>query len=238
MSIHFISYGDEKFKNSRERICKETENTGWFSSITCYTNNDYDLDFYNQNKEILDNKIGGGFWIWKPYFIKKHLDKINDYDYLVYLDSGCTINKNGYNRFKDYLNIVKNHNTGIIGFQYNNLYFQEKKWNIQELFDYFNVKDNIDIINSFQILGGVQIICKKPKSIEIVNKWYNVIKDNILLFTDNYNKKQTDPYFKDHRHDQSIQSVIKKLYNVPIIDANEIEFKNNKYPFYASRIRK
>ena len=238
MSIHFISYGDEKFKDSRERICKEAENTGWFSIITCYTNNDYSLDFYNQNKEILDNKIGGGFWIWKPYFIKKHLDLINDNDYLVYLDSGCSINKNGYKRFNEYLDIVKNHNTGIIAFQYTNNYFTEKNWNTNEIFDYFNVKDNKKITDTFQILATVKILKKKKTLIEIINKWNNVITDNIRLFTNNYNKNQDKSYFKDNRHDQSIQSVIKKIYNCPIVSANEIEFKHNQLPFNASRIRK
>lgn len=63
MSIHFITYGDDKFKKSRERICEEATNTKWFSTIKYYTNNDYSLDFYNKNKEILDDKVGGGFWI-------------------------------------------------------------------------------------------------------------------------------------------------------------------------------
>lgn len=238
MSIHFITYGDDNFKKSRERICKEAENTKWFSTIKYYTNNDYSLDFYNKNKDILDNKVGGGFWIWKPYFIKKHLDLINDNDYLVYLDSGCTINKDGYKRFKEYLDIVKNHNTGIIAFQYTNNYFTEKVWNTNEIFNYFNVKDNKKIIDSFQILGGVQIIQKKQKSVEIINKWYSVITDNINLFTNYYNENQDKSYFKDNRHDQSVQSVIKKLYNCPVISANEIEFKHNQLPFHASRIHK
>jgi hypothetical protein len=238
MSIHFITYGDDNFKKSRERICKEAENTKWFSTIKYYTNNDYSLDFYNKNKDILDNKVGGGFWIWKPYFIKKHLDLINDNDYLVYLDSGCTINKDGYKRFKEYLDIVKNHNTGIIAFQYTNNYFTEKVWNTNEIFNYFNVKDNKKITDSFQILGGVQIIQKKQKSVEIINKWYSVITDNINLFTNYYNENQDKSYFKDNRHDQSVQSVIKKLYNCPVISANEIEFKHNQLPFHASRIHK
>lgn len=80
---------------------------------------------------------------------------------MVYLDSGCSINKNGYKRFTEYLDFVKNHNTGIIAFQYTNNYFTEKVWNTNEIFDYFNVKDNKKITDTFQILGGVQIIQKK-----------------------------------------------------------------------------
>ena len=241
-NIHFITYGDDKYKQSRERICNEAKDSNWFNQVKYFTNNDYDTDFYNKYKQILDLPRGGGYWIWKPYFIKTYLDKLNDNDILVYIDSGCSINKNNKNEFDRYIEIVKNHTTGILGFQYTNLFYQEKKWNIQEVFDYFNVKDNTDILDSPQICGGIQIIHKKTKSIEIINKWYNVIENNILLFTDNYSKKQKE-YFRDHRHDQSIQSVIKKIYNVPIIQnhgidsMNGIDPKNNSAPFTASRIR-
>jgi hypothetical protein len=235
-NIHFITFGDDNFKKSRERICQEAKNTNWFNTVKYYTNNDYDLNFYNKNKKILNNEIGGGFWIWKPYFIKQKMDEINDGDYLIYLDSGFTINKNGYERFKQYIEIVTCNDNGIIGFQYTNNFFQEKNWNINEIFDYFNVTNNTDIINTPQICAGIQIIQKKPKSIEIINKWYNVINDNILLFTNHYNNNQDISYFKDNRHDQSIQSVIKKIYKVPIIYATEIE-PNHNFPFHSSRIR-
>jgi len=242
LNIHFITYGDEKYKKSRERICKEAEDSKWFNNVKYFTNNDYDKDFYNKYKKILNLQRGGGYWIWKPYFIKTYLDNLNDNDILVYIDSGCSINKNNKKEFDRYIEIVKNDITGILGFQYTNLFYQEKKWNIQEVFNYFNVEDNIDILDSPQICGGIQIIHKKPKSIEIINKWYNVIEDNILLFTDNYSKEQKE-YFRDHRHDQSIQSVIKKIYNVPMIknhgidSMNGIDPKNNSAPFIASRIR-
>lgn len=241
--IHFITYGDDKYKQSRERICQEAKDSNWFYTVKYYTNNDYDEKFYNKNKVILDIPKGGGYWVWKPYFIKKHLkEELKDNDVLVYVDSGCSINKENKEEFNRYIDIVKNHNTGIIGFQYTNLFYQEKMWNIQETFDYFKVT-NTDIMDTPQICGGIQIIHKKPKAIEIIDKWYNVIEDNILLFTDFYNNKQTNHYFKDNRHDQSIQSVIKKIYKVPIIQnhgmdsMNGIDPKNNSAPFTASRIR-
>ena len=85
------------------------------------------VDFYNKYKQILDLPRGGGYWIWKPYFIKTYLDKLNDNDILVYIDSGCTINKNNKKEFDRYIEIVKNHTTGILGFQYTNLFYQENR---------------------------------------------------------------------------------------------------------------
>tara|TARA_Y100000385_G_scaffold256105_1_gene282238 strand:+ start:26 stop:250 length:225 start_codon:yes stop_codon:yes gene_type:complete len=66
---------------------------------------------------------------------------------------------------------------------------------------------------------------------------------NPLLFTDCYNKNQKYP-FKDHRHDQSIFSVIRKMSNT-ILLKDETWFggrtggfgtgKSKKYPFWATR---
>jgi len=240
MSIHFITYGDDNFKKSRERICGEATNTKWFSTIKYYTNNDYDLDFYNKNKDILDLKLGdkgGGFMIWKPYFVKKKLDQIDFDDFLIFLDAGSTINNNGKKKFEEYLNIVAQTETGILSFKYTNDYFIEKKWTINEIFDYFNVKNNNEITDTYQILSGLQIIQKKKLSVEIINKWYETVKINPYLFTNYYNDNQNKSYFKDNRHDQSILSIIKKIYKCPVINANEFEFKNPHFPFYASRIR-
>lgn len=40
--IHLITYGDDKFKRSKERLKKEAENTGWFDTITVYEPKDLD----------------------------------------------------------------------------------------------------------------------------------------------------------------------------------------------------
>jgi hypothetical protein len=56
---------------------------------------DLDDEFKLNFKDILREQRGGGYWIWKPYIIKKHLDKINDNDILIYMDAGCSINING-----------------------------------------------------------------------------------------------------------------------------------------------
>ena len=42
-------------------------------------------------------KRGGGYWIWKPYFILKTLkEKIKYNDYLIYSDSGSVYINSAY----------------------------------------------------------------------------------------------------------------------------------------------
>jgi len=40
--------------------------------------------FYSQNKSILDEPRGAGFWSWKPYIILETLKKLKKDDWVIY----------------------------------------------------------------------------------------------------------------------------------------------------------
>ena len=40
--IHFITYGNDRFKNSKKRLYNEANATGWFDTITSYGPEDLD----------------------------------------------------------------------------------------------------------------------------------------------------------------------------------------------------
>lgn len=234
--IHLITYGNKKFSDSKKRLCNEAKATNWFDTITVYGPEDLDNDFNLKFKNILNQPRIAGYGIWRPYIIKKKLDEINDNDILIYLDAGCSINPQGKDRFNEYIEMLNNSDEGIISFQMHHI---EKKFTIKEIFNYFNVDINGEIANSGQILDGILIMKKNKNLVTINNIWYNVIYDNALLFTDHYNNNQ-ESYFKDNRHEQSIFSVIRKMYN-PILLTDEtyfLPFGNDnslKYPFWATR---
>ena len=62
------------------------------------------------------------------------------------------------------------------------------------------------------------------------------------MYTDHYNMAQY-PYFRENRHDQSIFSLIRKLYGSVVIDGDESwmlpfgEGESLNYPFWATRTR-
>lgn len=237
--IHFITYANNTFANAKTRLRSEAGATGWFDTITAYGPEDLDPDFNEKFKNILQCSKGGGYWIWKPYIIKKHLDKIQDNDILIYLDAGCSINPYGKNKLNEYIELLNQSDAGIISFQMNHLL--EKVWAIKEIFQHFNVDPDGEIANSGAIMATVQIIKKNSNSIKLINLWNETLHANPTLFTDHYNNAQA-PYFKDNRHDQSIFSVIKKMHNtitvpdktciIPFGNAESLE-----YPFWATRFR-
>ena len=99
--IHFITYGNDKFKQAKERILKEAKEFGEFKSITGYGPESLPKFFNTKYKDILNLSRGGGYWIWRPIIIHNALQKMNDNDFLVYLDAGCSINSKGKKRFNE-----------------------------------------------------------------------------------------------------------------------------------------
>ena len=64
-TVHLISYGDQKFQQSKKRLLKQALTTGWFDSVTLYGPEDLSPDFRSRFADILAYPKGGGYWIWK-----------------------------------------------------------------------------------------------------------------------------------------------------------------------------
>ena len=241
--IHLITYGNDPFAKSKIRIYHEANAIKWFDTITVYGPEDLDNDFKIKFKDILEQQKGGGYWIWKPYFIKKHLDKISDNDILIYIDAGCSINIHGKERFDEYINMLNERTEGYISFRSGHI---EKVYTTKEIFRHFNIEEDGEIANTDQIIATIQIMKKNPNTIKIVDLSLETLYKDQLLFTDHYNKSQHS-YFKDNRHDQSISSIIRKMHNIILLNdetyfgGSHGNFGNDislKYPFWATRIRR
>ena len=237
--IHFISYGDQIYRRAKDRIYKEAMNTNWFDTIKCYEKKDLPNDFVKEFDDLLLMDRGGGYWIWKFYIILNRLEEINDNDFLIYLDSGCTINLNGKERFYEYIEMIKNNKYKIIGQQ---LFHQERTWTIKEIFEAFNIPEDHEIATSHQILSGIIIMQKCDAVISIFKDCLEKIRKDHLLITDHYNSKQRVG-FKENRHDQSFFSLACKIHGCIILPDETWSREGfnsphmRKFPFLATRKR-
>ena len=102
------------------------------------------------------------------------------------------------------------------------------------------------ILNSEQIMSGCFFLKKNNFSKSIISEWLKLSKiDNML---DDVIKFNLHEKFKEHRHDQSIFSLLCKKNNVFALSASECEWAvlNNKrvwdhltnYPILAKRDKK
>lgn len=240
MSFHFITYGDKKFAKSKKRILKEAKALGVFSTIKAFDSADLPNWFCKKFANILSEPRGGGYWIWKPIIISETLKKINDGDYLLYIDSGCTINKQGLSRFNEYIKMLDESKYGILSFQMNGL--DERCWTTKQIIDFLGETNESEYALSGQYMATIMLLKKCEHSINFVEKWLETITNNSLLITDYYNDKGQEIYFKDNRHDQSIASILRKQMGSVVLP-DETFFQpfgseeSLKYPFWATRIK-
>lgn len=81
-----ITYGDELYRKSLDRIAEEARNTGEFDEVITYTKADLPEEI--TSNVLFSHKRGGGYWLWKPYVCLKTLEKCDDTDIVVYSDCG------------------------------------------------------------------------------------------------------------------------------------------------------
>jgi hypothetical protein len=245
--IHFITYGNKLFEESKKRLLKEAQNFNEFDTITAYGPEDiienihldgYSKDFHN----VFGMKRGGGYWVWRHIIINKTIENMENNDFLVYLDAGSTLNNNGKIRFYEYLQLLHSSSTGILSFQMHD--HLEKYWTTKEIFDVMKEDINGTHANSGQLLGGILVMQKNPQLLEYMKRYSSIIKQHPLLVTDMFNEKQTHDGFQENRHEQSITSILRKQMNTLIINRDESwkppfgQGESLKYPFWATRFRK
>lgn len=237
---HFITFGGPFpfLQHSLNRICEEAKTLDFFTKITGF--NDIDLKndklFWEKHGDFINNNPRGyGNWLWKSYLIKKELATLNTDDILVYCDAGCQINANGKARLLEYIDLLHTdkNNYGLISFQleYPEILYTKRK--ALDLFDGYN-------INTLQCLATVIIIKKTSHSIELINKWCELCNNYSLI---NDDIETEDPSFIEHRHDQSIFSLLVNTYgSIKLLDETYFypnwDSDGKDYPFWATRIKR
>ena len=225
----FLTYGDEKFPKSRRRIIDQARALEVFDDCLAETHETIALD--EEWKEALKNEQflkvsqgqrGGGFYIWKPYIIYKHLQNLSEGDVLIYADAGLTMpapatKNHAIEKFQEYFHSFK-----VSGEFWYAVPFmgtdrwpkEEKSWTKMDVLRYFNCSTDKSITDTSQLQTGRHLIKKCNESLEIAESWWKTARDHPELFDDSPSRIENDESFIDNRHDQSIFSIIAKLNGV------------------------
>lgn len=212
---YFINYASGGFYSSQQQGLLAAKNFGF--EIIGLTEVDIDEDFRVKNQKILSSKRGAGYWLWKPYLINKTIEKINYGDYLVYMDSGAMFIGDP----SSYLEQIDD--SGILSFS---MVQKTSKWTKGDCFFEINGENKNDFKDVNQLQATYIFFKKTDFSIGFIKKWLdfctkeNLITDSPNLYMNNFED------FIDHRHDQSIFSLLgynQKIKIVPQIDQYCIE---------------
>jgi hypothetical protein len=223
MKLHLVTFadGNPTRREAAHRLAAQANETGWFASASPLHLEDLralsDVWFTAHQSFIAQNLRGLGYWIWKPFLILERLKQIPPDDCLVYSDAGTEISPLGANRFQHYAGLAQAH--GLLAFD-----IQEPihLWTKGDLLSYFGISPNSPFLNANQIWAGLLFLRNTPANLLLASHWAELcVARNYSLVNDAASTSPNPPSFKEHRHDQSILSLLLRTAPMPCILPDE-----------------
>lgn len=210
MKVVLISFaaGDQKWYRSQSNLVESSKNKSIDGYIS-YNELNLEKSYKEKYKNILNRSHRGyGYWMWKSHILQTTFNNLNDNDIILYVDTGLSIIHK-----LDYL-ISKCIKNDIVLFK--NGDHLNKKWTKRDAFVIMNC-DNEDYYNSEQIDASVQLYKKCEYTKKFLDEFV-LYSENINVISDLPNITQKNlPDFFDHRHDQSILSLLAKKHNIELL---------------------
>lgn len=201
-----VNYADKKFLRA-QKLNSRTARKWGADKVIEYGPQDIDEAFRRRNREILDAPRGGGYYLWKPYFYRKAYDELGEGDYLVYIDSGAVY----VNKIQYLIECMEREKVPLMIFSLE----QERieKGNTKRDAFVLTGCDEAKYTDTPQSIGGY-FICKKSPEVEAYLDEVLQYAQDIRIISDQPNVMGLPNYeeFTDHRHDQSVLSLMSKKY--------------------------
>lgn len=240
-----FSEGNLRWNLSARRLIKEALDSGYFSRVRQIRL--AEIKVFPEINEMVDSKFmikgvkGFGYWAWKPFVIKKALMELqNSFTGVVYVDAGCSINSanaEASNRMQDYFQLAED---GPLFFALPG--HPEKLWSKRAAIEACGQHSSV-LLDSDQLVGGISFWPNKKSSFEILDRWIDLImRDSHSLLTDTIDTKHELNCFIEHRHDQSLMSLVAKQHCPQVIE-DETWFDDGwkgramGFPIWATRLK-
>jgi hypothetical protein len=221
MKKYLLTFGSEEYYGSINLLAKSCKDMvdGFF----LLTEKDIPKEYYEKYKHIFSQKRGFGYWLWKPFFILKALEQIKDGDMLIYCDSATVIiddlnylfdlclKNNGTLLFENQngISLFKNENESS-GAKHKN-----KEWTKLDCFNLMNCNES-RYINGDQVDAAFQVYEKNDFNLNLLKEYLSFCEnENILTDCPNITGLNLDTFI-EHRHDQSILSLLAIKYKIKL----------------------
>lgn len=201
-----VNYADKKFRRA-QKLNSRTAGQWGADRVIEYGPDDIDEAFRRRNKEILDTPRGGGYYLWKPYFYRKAYDELGEGDYLVYIDSGAVY----INKIQYLIDCMEQEETPLMIFSLERERIE--KGNTKRDAFVLTGCDEARYTDTPQSIGGY-FVCKKAPEVKAYLDEVLHYAQDIRIISDKPNVMGLPDYaeFADHRHDQSVISLMSKKY--------------------------
>lgn len=235
-----VSFADSRYRNSLKRLEEQTKDFPFDERYFLTEKNSLTKEYWRKLKPWLYRR-GYGFWAWKSSIVRDYLNKLDEGDMLFWSDAGLMWNATpkSLQKFDEYIKKLSGDND-ILVFGQPTI---EKEWTKGDVLEALGVYSNEDICNSPQFLGGLFLIKKSARTHELIDRLIDFCDLSKELITDKRSTVPNKEGFKEHRHDQSMFSVLVKTYPHVAIPWQETQVDDDDWskladnPIQARRLK-
>lgn len=220
MKLKIISFGSNyKYIDLAEKTVKSIRNL--YSNCITQVFEPEDLpDEINNYAELY--KRGYGYWIWKPYIIKKALSRIKEDEILLYVDGRSGLRRTG-KPIKWLDNFMSENKFDLACWQ---MVHKELSWTNGDIISAFNLDLHSELLKTGQYAATFHAWKNNIRAIEFLNDWLNFMLKNLDICGDKVSTNPNHDKFIGNQHDQSIFSLMIKT---KIAKNDSINIKTIKY---------
>ena len=199
--------GSDNIQCAAERVASDASHLDVFSQIIVLRNDNIGKlcpTVTSVYSPILNSKTRGyGYMSWKAEIVYRTLLENPENCVVVWIDAGCEVSPSAFTRLKFMKLLNTASSDGYLFFELNT---KENQYTKRELYDEF---PSLDISDTKPQAQTTFFALAGSTGIKIAARWFEIVVKSEIYINEELKSKQA-PNFIEHRHDQSIFSLVLK----------------------------
>lgn len=202
MACVHLTYADNNFTQAAFLLKKSARRHGVLDSRV-YAPSDAPLvEARRLHPEIMSSQRGAGYWLWKPFIILDVLRSVPDGTVVLYTDSAMTFIADP----GKLLSLGQDHPVCL----FHMIGRLQGEWTKRDCFVEMGA-DAEEFWSLPQLMGGIQLYRAGPEARDFVSSLIAAMASkSTIADATNIHGLPNLPGFKDHRHDQSVLTILAK----------------------------
>lgn len=203
-----VNFSGKNFEESRLRLNASAVKFGIDKVYSYDESHIRNSEFYNAHQQILEAKVGAGYWLWKPYLIDEAMKSAQEGDIIVYSDAGIEIIQELSPLFE-----ICNEKSIVL---FRNAYLRNRYLIKRDCYVLMHC-DEKKYWNGPHVDASFCLFRNNQSSRKFVAEWLSWCTDaRILTDQPNVMGKKNFWGYKFHRHDQAVLSLLAIRYGLEL----------------------
>lgn len=210
---HLATFGGCSSSARLPAFVAEARRSGLFDSVRGYTLADLPPAFTARHADRLRPGVRGcGYWLWKPAVVGAELARMRDGDVLVYADSGSSLHPENCAAFWRYVRAAAAAPGAVVSFEMRAARVPvEAAWTKADAAEALGLSLDGPAMSSPQLHATFFYVSACAASRSLVASWLALCEArNGTLLDDTPSTAPNAACFIEHRHDQSLWSLLRK----------------------------